>query len=631
MRSTSLFAILTRSLLFYSLLVALLFIGGFAWVYQNQIKDQRAEAATRLGLLLQVSLENAMLKRDIPGLKDIIDRLGRQDGIASVMILNPQGEVRFASDPRLLDRSFSFASGALCPGCAWDGKSLLERSEILQSGPLSDMPVLRSVKAVANREACSQCHGNPQLTPFNGVLVVDYHAQDVQKKALTGALQLVGAGLLIVLGLLAGTYHALHRHVLAPVASLAEASRALAGGDLTRRVHGASQTELGDLGRTFNDMAERLARSISELAARERFVQALLDAMPDGIRVIDSDYRIVHANRTYREHVGSTSGSEVGRFCYQSSGNRTEPCVPTLVTCPLVALTDTNSVLKYQSHHTRPDGGVIHVEINAARVRLEGPDGNRFLVIEVIRDLDAEMRISHEQRLSEIGQLATGVAHEIRNPLSSVAMLLANTEANLRRGEAAEAEMAMRLIGHEIDRCLKITDSLLKLGTPPGSEPQLISLNEVVADIVSLLRYQAEDGHVVMSSDLTPDLRVLGSDSDLRIVLINLIQNAFHSMPQGGQLTLVGRRGARQTVSLSVSDTGVGIAEEHLNNIFLPFWSRRADGVNGTGLGLAICRSVISHLGGTITVTSTLGVGSTFTMTLPDPDASQEAQHGHAL
>ena len=623
--SRSLFAVLTRSLVLYSMLVSLVFLVGIVSLYQMRLRDQRADAAERINLLLQVSLENAMLKRDIPGLEDIIERLGRQKGIAAVMILNPAGQVRFASAPGLLDRAFDLASGDLCPGCAWDGRTPIETSQLVDKGALTDTPVLRSVRAVPNREACHQCHGDSAVNPFNGVLVVDHDAADLKRNALVGALALAGSGMVVVLGLVLGLYRVLHRHVLGPVAGLTAASEALAAGMLDRRVTVSGEDELATLGRSFNTMADRLRHSLHALEDRERFVQALLDALPDGVRVIDPDFRIVLSNQAYRLQHGHAGEAETGRHCYQSSHSRAEPCIHTLVTCPLNELRSSGARIKYQDRHVTAAGTDLLVEVNAARVDLMTEAGPRPLVIEVIRDLEAAIRISHEQRLSEIGQLATGVAHEIRNPLSSVAMLLADAEAALKRGTPDRAEPSLRLIGHEIDRCLAITDSLLKLGTPPGLSVQLISLNDIVTDILSLLRFEADESRVIVESDLEPGLRVLAPDSDLRIVMINMVQNAFHAMPGGGRLTVTTRRQPAGRIALTVRDTGVGIAEEDLARIFLPFWSRRADGINGTGLGLAICQSVVKGLGGTIAVTSRVGKGTTFTVVLPDADAEPES------
>lgn len=616
----SLFSTVARSLVAYSVLVSMLFLCGLVLLYQARLKEQRAEAAARMNMLLQVSLENAMLKRDIPGLKDIVERLGKQDGIRSVMILDPLGTVRFSSDENLLNRTFNLHTAELCADCVRDGARPIEKTELLPSGVTSSEPVMRSVKSVANREPCRQCHGDPAVNPINGLLVVDHDARDLQRNALAGALALAGSGLLVVIGLVAGIWRVLNRNVLAPVASLTGASRELARGHLDQRVIPAGGSELVELGRSFNDMANRLRRSLQELSERERFVQALLDALPDAVRVIGEDFRIVLANRAYREQLGIEDSNPVGAFCHASSHGRSQPCIPTLAACPLVELKTPGAHLKFHARHIRADGRELLAEVNAVRLDLKGENGPRRLIIEAIRDLDAAVRISHEQRLSEIGQLATGVAHEIRNPLSSVAMLLADVERTLSLQDTQAAQTSLRLIGQEVDRCLAITESLLKLGTPAGAQHQLIGLNELVAEVAALLRFDAEERGVAVRFDFERDLRVLASDSDLRMVMINLIQNAFHAMPKGGTLTMAGARRAGR-ILLTVADTGVGIPPEDLAAIFLPFWSRRADGVSGTGLGLSICQSVLRGLGGAISVVSALGGGTTFTVDLPDPDA----------
>jgi signal transduction histidine kinase len=290
----------------------------------------------------------------------------------------------------------------------------------------------------------------------------------------------------------------------------------------------------------------------------------------------------------------------------------------------MAALRDGDAPMRFHAIHRRSDGGNVSVEVNAARI----PSVEGGLVVEVIRDLDAMMQVSHEQRLSELGQLATGVAHEIRNPLSCAAILLREDEAHLASLSSVELSDAMTLIRREIDRCLAITDSLLKLGAPPASEPELVELNGVVAEMAQFLRYQAESAHVTLAARLEGRLRVLASDSDIRVVFINLVQNALHAMPGGGALQIIGARAGEGKIVLKITDTGIGVPPEHLKSIFLPFWSRRADGVRGTGLGLSICRSLVRAAGGEINVSSVLGEGTTFSVELPDADFDAGATHG---
>jgi signal transduction histidine kinase len=260
--------------------------------------------------------------------------------------------------------------------------------------------------------------------------------------------------------------------------------------------------------------------------------------------------------------------------------------------------------------------------VAAAAMTVTDQDGKRLFVVEAIRDLEEMAKISHEQKLSEIGQLATGVAHEIRNPLASIRLALQSAAYSIGEGDFADAQGSLRLVDQEIERCIGITGSLLKLSTPSSGGVELVAVDELVREVLSLLAYEAEVTGVAVTIDLEAANRVIASDSEIRMVVTNLVQNAFHAMPNGGPLLITGRREEGEIV-LSFEDSGVGIRPEDLDAIFLPFWSRRADGVRGTGLGLSICRAILKRAGGTISVTSTLGRGSRFTVRMPDADHDQ--------
>lgn len=616
---SSLAARLAVTLVAQLVVVSLVFLGGFVALYRSSLQAERTQAAEKVGLLLQASLENAMLKRDIAGLSDIVDGLGGLDDVVSVMILNPDGVVRFASRKDRLDQRFDLAGTTLCPDCRVSEGRVLDGAAFMRDG---DREILRSVKTVANREPCTQCHGPIAEHPFNGVLVVDHAAEGLRREAAWSAALLAGSGGIVLLSLVAATWLMLRRSVTCPVAKLASVSRAVESGDLSARVGAVGHDEIAELGRSFDRMADRLVSSIGDVQEREDFLQAVLDAVPDGIRVIDQDFRVIRANRAYCTQSGLSSDEVVGRRCHRLSHGRDEPCVSTLVTCPLVELNAAGACIKFNDRHLSGESDEIAVEVAAAALTLADRDGVRRVVVEAVRDLDAMAQVSHEQKLSEIDHLATGVAHEIRNPLASIGLGLRAAMSDLDRGDEEEARTALRLIEPEIERCLGITSSLLKLSTPSGSRLELVVVDEVIRDVISLLSYEAERDGIGVDLRLETDLRVIGSDSEMRMVIINLAQNALHAMTRGGLLRIMAaREGA--TVEVVVSDSGVGIHPEDLDRIFLPFWSRRADGVRGTGLGLAICRNIVRRIGGTLTVASARGKGSQFTLRVPDADHHQ--------
>ena len=264
------------------------------------------------------------------------------------------------------------------------------------------------------------------------------------------------------------------------------------------------------------------------------------------------------------------------------------------------------------------------VEVSAAPLLIEA-DGSKMFVVEAIRDLSKEMNLSHEQRLSEIGMLAAGVAHEIRNPLASIQLGILRLDDVLSERSYPQLTSYLQVISDEIDRCIDVTDRLLRLSQPPSEFSELVSLNVIVPEVMSLLAAEAEHSKVNVAISFEKDFRIIATDSEMRMVVLNLAQNAFHAMPNGGSLWINGRASADK-VLLCFEDNGAGISPEYMRLIFEPFWSRRADGVHGTGLGLAICREIIKRYDGSIRVSSEVGRGSQFVVVLPWADAAPQSR-----
>jgi signal transduction histidine kinase len=262
----------------------------------------------------------------------------------------------------------------------------------------------------------------------------------------------------------------------------------------------------------------------------------------------------------------------------------------------------------------------MDVEIYAAPLRTVVDGRQQTMVVESIRDLSKQINYSHEQKLSELGKLATGVAHEIHNPLASVRLALHGLRQSIGDLDPEIVEY-LELVDAEVDKCVSVTERLLRLGMSPSEVPELIDITTIVSDTLSLVRWEAETNNVALTVELQPGLRTLASDSELRMVVLNLAQNAFHAMPQGGRLAVTSRS-RHPWIEIEFSDSGIGIEAERLARIFDPFYSRRADGAKGTGLGLSIVRTIVENYGGSIQVQSEPGQGSVFTVRLPDAAVS---------
>jgi len=599
------------------ILSSLCFLAVLVVSYRNRVLDERASASIEINRLLQIGLETAMLNRDIEGLRRMVDKLGKQTNIANVMILAPNGEVRFATPKALLGQRFDLASDELCKNCTLSDGSKSTYSAFLTTPMKND--VLRSINPVRNREACTQCHGKIASNPINGILVVDYDATQLRRELLLTTLALSSAGFVVLLSTIGGIGLMLNRSVLSPISRLKEAASDFSFGQLSRRVSLSGSDEIAALGTAFDTMAERIQLGVNDIEVREHYLQSILDAIPDGVRVIDMNYRVAKANAAFCNQQGRALTDIVGHPCYHSSHNRSTQCAATLVTCPVHELQKNGSSLVCRHRHLRADGSDFQVEVSGALFEIETDGEKQQFVVEVIRDLSKQMRLSQEQRLSEIGMLAAGVAHEIHNPLASIHLGLASLIRAMTEKSPEKADTYLRIIEEEIVRCINVTSRLLKLSVPPSDTPELIVLNDLVSDILSLLNAETLKSGTDIEVEFNEQLRIIASDSEIRMLILNLAQNALHAMPDGGRLKVTGQL-YRDTVTLSFEDTGVGIRPDDLAKVFDPFWSRRADGVQGTGLGLSICQEIIKHTGGDISVSSERGKGSRFVVTLPSAD-----------
>ncbi|MEN8180759.1 MAG: ATP-binding protein [Pseudomonadota bacterium] len=594
------------------LISSLVFLGLFLVFYQSELQRERAQAARDVNRLLQSSLENAMLKRDLEGLVFIVNRLGEQPNIGGVMIADPSGKVRFSTNAErvnlMLDEALIKSSDA--------------HTHFMQDE--QGVEVLRSINPVYNKPQCQECHGPMEQNPVNGILVVDYNASSIRHKARETTLMLMGAGALIVVLNLLGGWWFIHRFILKPVESLSAASHSLAKGELDTRVELPGKDELSQLGNTFNQMAANLHSSMRELDEGRTFLQAMVDAIPDGLRIIDDNYNMLLVNRAFSAETGCADKQWIGEKCYKAAHNLDAPCPAELVTCPLEEISREGKPVKLIHHHTRCDGEGMDVEVYAAPMTIIREGKEVGLMVESIRDLTKEVRFTHQQRLSELGRLAAGVAHEIYNPLSSMKLALHSMTGLIgTEGEAENIGNYLGVVEEEMDQCIQITDRLLHLSAAPVGQPQLVDIQLVVQDILSLVKWDAEEASIeIIESYPEQLLRVFASESEMRMLVLNLVQNAFHAMPSGGSLRITGSI-EDGFVVVRFEDTGVGISVENMSRLFMPFFSRRADGVDGTGLGLPISKAIVESFDGVLEVESELGRGSCFIVRLPEATAER--------
>ncbi len=240
-------------------------------------------------------------------------------------------------------------------------------------------------------------------------------------------------------------------------------------------------------------------------------------------------------------------------------------------------------------------------------------------------------------KLAEVGEMSAGLAHEINNPLqvmkSEEALaveILDEMKANGNPGQAENIQMVRDCItrmGGQIDRCKRITLGLLKFARESEAAIQQIDLKPFMREVVAMVERRAAVENIHLLQEFAPDLPRFQSDpAQLQQVFLNLLNNAIDALADKneGEIRVTASRGDDEVV-ISVADNGCGIAPEHMEKIFLPFFTTKPVG-RGTGLGLSTCYGIVTRLGGRITVSSEPNAGSVFTLHFPLSDPSEQSK-----
>ena len=252
-------------------------------------------------------------------------------------------------------------------------------------------------------------------------------------------------------------------------------------------------------------------------------------------------------------------------------------------------------------------------------------------LINVIRKRDDEADQLNQQllevgKMASLGELSAGVAHEINNPLAiilterQILLDIAQFTPNLDEDFKKELTNSLAQIDVQVDRCKRITHSLLRFSRRTKSVIETVDLNSFLGEVVELMEREVKSAGIEFMTSLDGSLKPFQSDpSQLQQVFLNLITNAIdaHAGKPNGSIKISTQADDRmKKAKIRITDTGSGISKENLTKIFDPFFTTKPVG-KGTGLGLSLCYSIVQRLGGTISVKSELGEGTEFTIELP--------------
>lgn len=338
------------------------------------------------------------------------------------------------------------------------------------------------------------------------------------------------------------------------------------------------------------------------------YTENVVESMADGLISVDPDGKIVTLNRQAGEIIGARREALEGRKITEVLG------------CDLSDLPrggEGQAVLRDREIEiTRGREGAIPLSLSVTPLT-DGKGGElgSVLLLKDLREIrDLQEKVRRSERLASLGRLAAGVAHEIRNPLSSIRGFAQYFQKRFQ-GQEEESGYASVMV-KEVDRLNRVITELLSFAGPksPHREPQ--SLENIAEGALKILAPEFAARKVAVFREYEPDLPAVSVDRDqMAQVFINLLLNALEAMAGGGSIRVsIYRTGPPPCVTVSLADTGSGIPEEDMGKVFEPFFSRKR---KGTGLGLAIVHQIIEGHGGDIKVESAPGMGTTFRFRLP--------------
>ena len=355
-----------------------------------------------------------------------------------------------------------------------------------------------------------------------------------------------------------------------------------------------------------------LRQKVSEYERLKDFNENIVESISVGIFAVDLEDRIEFWNSQMETTYAVPRSEAVGK--------KLAEVFPAAFSEEYYRIRNTpgiHNLYKFRLETPSGETRVANVAVAPLVTRDYSVIGRLMLVDDITERIELESQLTQAEKLSSIGLLAAGVAHEVNTPLAVISSYSQMLSKQLNGDERNSA--VLDKIIKQTFRASEIVNNLLNFSRTSGSEFGEVDVNKVIHDTLNLLEHQFKLAKIKVIDELTPGpLPVYGNAGKLQQVFLNLFLNAKDAMPEGGSLTLSSR--SERRVQVVVSDTGTGIAQDHINRIYDPFFTTKTsikDGRKGTGLGLSVTYGIIQEHAGKIRVDSQLGAGTKFYLEFP--------------
>jgi len=355
-----------------------------------------------------------------------------------------------------------------------------------------------------------------------------------------------------------------------------------------------------------------------ELREQEASYQQATDNAPVAIFTVDHECgRILDASKVAEKLVGYSRGEMTGMCIWDllPSGERARA----------IRVFEESRQRGHSNredlHLQTRDGEAVPVFFNAGLIEYGHHHFFLIICVDISDRKRLESQLIQSEKMAAIGQLAAGIAHEIRNPLGIITNALYDLEEIVDANNREVAE-DLRIAKEEMGRVQAVINTLLEFSRESRAELEVVDINDLLRKTLQLMHKSLQNSEVRVITEFGALSTCMANQNALRQIFLNLITNAVQAMPRGGELRLRTAPLLDGRVQLEFSDTGVGIPPEHLKDIFNPFFTTKDPG-QGTGLGLSVVHSVVRRYKGDIRVESQVDRGTTFTIEFPCPCASE--------
>lgn len=423
-------------------------------------------------------------------------------------------------------------------------------------------------------------------------------------------------GLFLIIVFSISSYYVAQR-IVTPITALKREAESLTKGNIENiPLPVLSEDEIGQLTRSFNIMAATIKEETEEIQRKNREWDNTFNSIADLVVIYNKGYRIVRANKAFAARFNSTPDEVIGKKCGEVFPKGMEWGL-----CSHSRTLETKEVFQDEVHDP-VTGGTLMMTTSP----LFDEKGQFLGSVLVARDIteykNLQAQLLHSEKLAAVGELASGVAHELNNPLTGI---MGFTELLLQKEKDEKKKDVLTKMLNEAVRSAKIIQNLLLFVRKSKEEDMPIEVNNMILNTLELKAHEFKVNDIIIIKKLAPaPPKIKGNYHQLQQVILNILNNAHASLLEAnraGKEILIETKlkdinEGSQLIEISIKDNGLGIPPEHLSKIFNPFFTTKEPG-KGTGLGLSVSYGIIKRHNGSIYAKSDLGEGAGFYIELP--------------